>query len=335
MFPTLSAFARRAFAGAVLVHGAFGWMAAPALAQPEIVVEQPLGTPLVNAVSTVDFGAVAVGQNSVRDFTIRNSGTADLTNLSFVFGPEAEHFLLTVSPVSPVSPGGSTTFSITFAPNSSGTKSAGFFVMNNVPGSANPFQFIITGKASGPTPTTLPPPTGTPTPTITPTPTPDLTPPPTQLPASTPTPSPTSTPTPVPPTPTPFLTPTPTNTPTPTPTVPPNFGLIIDLNGGGDAVLSFSTYPGRNYVVQYNADLVANWQTLLTFTAAAGQYSAFVLEPAADANPERFYRVVDLGLPTPTSTPTLTPTPTPPSTQTPTPTRTATPTGTPTPTIIP
>ena len=287
-------------------------------------MEQPAGNPLINGVSAVDFGAVAVGQSAIRGFTIRNIGTADLLGLSAETNQPDDNYSISMSPISSVVPGATTTFAVTFAPNSSGSKINGILVRSNVAGAAGRFQALVSGVASGPTATptpTYPPPTGTPTLT----PTPSIYSP---VPTVTPTPTPTNTPIP---------------TPTPTPTLPPNFGLVIQLNGGGDALVSFATYPGRTYEVQSNDDLLLGWQTVLTFTASPGQYSASIVDPTANTHPELFYRVVDVAQPTltppPTGTPSITPTspwtPTPTQTPTPTPTLTATPTSTGTPAQTP
>ena len=300
----------------------FGGTTIDAQGLPDIVVEQPAGNSLTNGISAVDFGAIAAGENSARVFTIRNSGTADLTSLS----PEIEqpdvHFSVTVNPVNPVVPGGSTTFTVTFAPNSSGIKTNGLLVRSNVAGSAGRFQVILSGVASGPTATptpTLVPPTPTPTMTATPTNTPTPA-PPTPTMVNTPTPLPTSTPL---PTPSPTNTPLPTPTPTPTPVFPPTFGLAVAFDGAGDAEISFVTEPGRKYLVQFNDDLIVNWNDLTTITASPGQYSVLFIDIEASLNPERFYRVHDVTGPnfTPLPTPTRTPTPRPtfPSTPTPTP----------------
>src|ERR1035437_6706094 len=98
-------------------------MALPAA--PEIAVEQPPGTDLVDGVSTNDFGSVAVGASTSLTFTIKNTGTADLTILGFnIDGTDTTMFILTAIPSAPVSPGGSTTFTVQFAPSSPGLKTA-------------------------------------------------------------------------------------------------------------------------------------------------------------------------------------------------------------------
>lgn len=300
----------RTLAIVALLMGVFGGTTIYAQGLPDIVVEQPAGNSLTNGISTVDFGAVVVGANLARDFAIRNSGTADLASLSVEIEQPDVHFSVTLNPHSPLAPGGSTTFTVTFAPNSSGTKTNGLLIRSNVAGSPGRFQVILSGVASGPTatptPTLVPP---TPTPTMTPTPTNTPTPvPPTPTMVNTPTPLPTSTPL---PTPSPTNTPPPTATPTPTPVFPPTFGLTVAFDGVGDAEISFVTEPGRKYLVQFNDDLIVNWNNLTTITASPGQYSVLVIDIEASLNPERFYRVLDVTGPNFSPLPTPTPTPTP------------------------
>ena len=57
--------------------GSFHLAVVPRL--PEIVVEYPTNTALASGVSTVDFGTAGQGFLRANDFTIRNTGTRDLT----------------------------------------------------------------------------------------------------------------------------------------------------------------------------------------------------------------------------------------------------------------
>jgi copper(I)-binding protein len=116
---------------------------------PEIAVEQPPGTDLVDGVSSKDFGSVAVGASTSLIFTITNSGNADLTILGFsIDGTDSTMFSLTVIPSASVSPGGSTTFTVQFAPGSPGLKTAALHIANN-DSDENPFDITITGTGTG------------------------------------------------------------------------------------------------------------------------------------------------------------------------------------------
>jgi Lamin Tail Domain/Abnormal spindle-like microcephaly-assoc'd, ASPM-SPD-2-Hydin len=102
------------------------------LVSPEIDVQQPVGNPLTDG-GGIGFGNVAAGGNTSLTFTIRNIGTADLTDLTITRdGANAADFTVTTSPVAPVSgPDGSTTFVVRFAPLSAGAKSAALHLASN------------------------------------------------------------------------------------------------------------------------------------------------------------------------------------------------------------
>lgn len=77
---------------------------------PEIVVEQPAGIPLTDGSSTV---SLAVVSNTSKTFTIRNTGTADLTGLALTIdGPQAGSFVLGALGATTLAPGASTTFTV-------------------------------------------------------------------------------------------------------------------------------------------------------------------------------------------------------------------------------
>jgi subtilisin family serine protease len=113
---------------------------------PEIVVEQPAGSNLVDGSATVNFGFTLTTRNSARVFTVRNTGQASLTGLGLaIAGPDAAAFTVTASPAAPVAPGGSTTFTVTFAPTSGGAKSASLQLFSN-DADENPFDISLLGN---------------------------------------------------------------------------------------------------------------------------------------------------------------------------------------------
>lgn len=76
----------------VAAGGAYGTLDFIALARfqgsplaPEITVEQPAGTDLVDATANVVFGGVLVGSSASRIFTIKNTGGSNLTGLGITF----------------------------------------------------------------------------------------------------------------------------------------------------------------------------------------------------------------------------------------------------------
>jgi hypothetical protein len=112
---------------------------------PEIAVEQPAGTNLASGGSS-DFGSVTVGSNTSLTFTIRNTGTADLTGLTITRdGTHPAEFTITSNPLPPVSgPGGTTSFTVRFAPVAGGPRGAVLHLANNDV-DENPFDIHLGG----------------------------------------------------------------------------------------------------------------------------------------------------------------------------------------------
>lgn len=126
-------------------------LTAPALADsfdvPDIVVEQPAGTNIVDGGSAA-FGAVAAGSTADLVFTVRNAGTVDLTGLGITFdGYDPEMFSVVSAPTAPVVPGGSTTFTVRFAPTNGGGHSAGMHITSN-DFDETPFDITLTDTAA-------------------------------------------------------------------------------------------------------------------------------------------------------------------------------------------
>ncbi|MES2924501.1 MAG: choice-of-anchor D domain-containing protein [Verrucomicrobiota bacterium] len=113
---------------------------------PEITIQQPAGSNLLDGVTKKSFGTVRIGAKSVaKTFTIRNTGSANLTGLAvsrtgahgrdFIVGPLAKPSL---------PPGASTTFTVTFAPRDKGTRVAALLIRSN-DSDENPFDVKLTG----------------------------------------------------------------------------------------------------------------------------------------------------------------------------------------------
>ena len=99
---------------------------------PEIAVEQPSGSGLIDGGSTVDFGDVSVDDDNSHTFTIRNLGTAVLTGLGIIIdGANADEFTITSGPTAPVVPGGITTFTVKFSPTALDARTAALHIANN------------------------------------------------------------------------------------------------------------------------------------------------------------------------------------------------------------
>jgi hypothetical protein len=116
---------------------------------PEIVVEQPVATSLTDSTSSVGFGTVALGSSSaVTIFTIRNTGDLTLSvGAISVDGTNAGDFVVnTTGTALTVAGGGSTTFTVTFAPGGtvSGTRPAAIHIASSDL-DENPFDIDLTG----------------------------------------------------------------------------------------------------------------------------------------------------------------------------------------------
>ena len=102
---------------------------------PEIQVEQPEGTILVDATSTVDYGSLQVGSTSDLIFTIRNIGLADLVLTTptqvALSGTNPGEWSILAQPATPVVPNGTSQFTVRFLPTSDGGKSAVLTILSD------------------------------------------------------------------------------------------------------------------------------------------------------------------------------------------------------------
>ncbi len=108
-----------------------------------------------SATDDTDFGTVASGAVS-HTFTIENTGGGAL-NLTgspkvSITGANAADFIVTTQPTSPVNSGGTTTFTIQFAPSAAGLRTATVSIANN-DADENPYDFAIQGTFNAPPPT--------------------------------------------------------------------------------------------------------------------------------------------------------------------------------------
>ena len=113
---------------------------------PEIAVDDAGPSDIPDGGSK-GFGNVLVGSNTTQTFTIKNTGTADLTGLTYILSGSTD-FSVTVSPTAPVSgPSGTTTFTVQFAPTSTGLINAHIAIANN-DSDENPFDIDLSGTGT-------------------------------------------------------------------------------------------------------------------------------------------------------------------------------------------
>jgi uncharacterized delta-60 repeat protein len=113
---------------------------------PEMDMEQPAGTALANNGSRY-FGKVDTGNRESIEFTIKNTGNADLNITSATIINDADgDFTITTSPASQVGQDGTTTLVVRFAPTIVGEKSAKLRIVNN-DDTENPYDVNLTGTA--------------------------------------------------------------------------------------------------------------------------------------------------------------------------------------------
>lgn len=113
---------------------------------PEIVVEHGAAVDVPDG-GSLDFGLLAVGTNRSITLTVKNTGPGLLSGIKITkSGTSAGSFAITSNPASTVNPGGTTTFTLKFAPTSIGTKTALIRLANN-DADENPFDITVTGEA--------------------------------------------------------------------------------------------------------------------------------------------------------------------------------------------
>ena len=128
-------------------------------AVPEIAVEQPAGSDIAAAGSRA-FPLVNVGNSATLVFTIKNTGLAPLTLTgtpkAALDGADVAMFSVTGQPATTVAgSGGSTTFTVRFAPTSGGVKTAALHIAND-DSDENPFDITLSGTGNARPVLTLP-----------------------------------------------------------------------------------------------------------------------------------------------------------------------------------
>ncbi len=117
---------------------------------PDIAVEEPAGTTLEHGTASISFGSLPLASTSpARTVTVRNSGIANLINLTVsLAGPNTDSFAVSAPGSSVLTPGSSTTFSVTCSPMAVGLQTSTIRITSNVTGPKNPFLISLTGEGS-------------------------------------------------------------------------------------------------------------------------------------------------------------------------------------------
>ncbi len=115
-------------------------------ASPEIAVEAPLGTNLVDGSASVNCGTSMLSTPATAvTFTIKNVGASNLTGLSLSkSGTHSADFALGTLGATTVAPGGNTTFTVTFTPGGAGARTANLQIASN-DSDENPFDITLNG----------------------------------------------------------------------------------------------------------------------------------------------------------------------------------------------
>jgi Abnormal spindle-like microcephaly-assoc'd, ASPM-SPD-2-Hydin len=113
---------------------------------PDIGVEQPQGSGLVDGSSTVNYGNVDKLVGLAKSFVVRNSGDGDLviSKISLT-GANAADFIVSNAPAR-VGPNRSATFVLTMKPNGLGARSAVLNIVSNDPDAEGTFSVNLIGN---------------------------------------------------------------------------------------------------------------------------------------------------------------------------------------------
>lgn len=119
------------------------------VALPEIAIEQPAGSGLVDGATKKSFGTVTVGKvGKTRKFIIKNTGTAKLTGLGLTrTGKHKKDFVISTLSKTSLLPGESTSFQAAFKPAAKGTRTAAIHVLSN-DADESPFDITVTGAGA-------------------------------------------------------------------------------------------------------------------------------------------------------------------------------------------
>lgn len=116
---------------------------------PEIEVRQPADSKLTDGSSKRSFGSLKIGKKgAAKPFTIRNTGTANLTGLSVKSsGKNPGDFVIEAASKKLLPPGETATFKVRFKPSAKGTRNAVIQIKSN-DADENPFDIKVAGEGT-------------------------------------------------------------------------------------------------------------------------------------------------------------------------------------------
>lgn len=114
---------------------------------PAIAVKKSDASGVFDAISTVTLPGALPNFSTSQTFTLQNTGTANLTGLGITIdGPDSSAFTVTSTPTAPVSPFGTTSFTVRFLPTSLGLKTAALHIASNVTGHMQSYDIGLVGS---------------------------------------------------------------------------------------------------------------------------------------------------------------------------------------------
>jgi len=116
--------------------------------RPEISIQQPAGSELIDAKTKKSFGTVQVGKaGTPKKFIIKNVGTSVLSGFAITIdGANAKDFIWTNPASKTLIPGATTSFKVTFKPKKAGSRKAAIHI-KSTDANENPFDITLTGTA--------------------------------------------------------------------------------------------------------------------------------------------------------------------------------------------
>lgn len=137
--------------GSTVYAGIFGGLSICTLPAPPVSQVQGNGVTIASGDTTpstadgTDFGSATIGSSLVQAFTISNTGAADLTSVAVTLSGDSA-FSVSSAPAATISPGNSSTFTVTFSPTANGVVTTTVNFASN----QDPYTFVVGGTGTTP-----------------------------------------------------------------------------------------------------------------------------------------------------------------------------------------